>query len=443
MVMQANKKSLNLSGRDNNRRSIRPPRSSVSSAVQKSADQRYRVTESYPQGGTGIPAGEINYIYYDSQWQAIETRTNGTAASNVSSQKVWSAAYINAAILRDSYGGGVAEPLARIYFLQDANWNTTAIINYLSAVWQVIQQYVYSPYGTITVNGDGSVPEVNNLYQGMTLDPATGLYYARNRNYSPTLGRWINQDPAGYINGANTYQFVMSNPVGNVDPWGLCECQKNALEALNNALSSAKNKFLDDVSRDEIQGTQIALDQNAVGQLGDITGAAIIGPLGGLANDAANAVSALSESLQVMGDLNEFRGVGPLFESTYQGAKETTSLSGAIDAMDGTGSITSTAVAAVASALASSSVFGSQTDALNSALSQIANGLQPGIGAAYDALSSISSAITDAFNGAGPLSQYITPTTMEVYAARVAAALRNYNSAISNCNCNCNCKSKN
>jgi len=54
----------------------------------------------------------------------------------------------------------------------------------------------------------------------MTLDPVTGLYYARNRNYSPSLGRWINQDPAGYINGANTYQFVMSNPVGNVDPWG-------------------------------------------------------------------------------------------------------------------------------------------------------------------------------------------------------------------------------
>ena len=22
------------------------------------------------------------------------------------------------------------------------------------------------------------------------------------------------------INGANTYQFVLSNPVGNVDPWG-------------------------------------------------------------------------------------------------------------------------------------------------------------------------------------------------------------------------------
>ncbi len=224
MVMQANKKSLNLSGRDNNRRSIRPPCPSVSSAVQKSADQRYRVTESYPQGGTGIPAGEIDYIYYDSQWQAIETRTNGTAASNVSSQMVWSAAYINAAILQDSYTAGTLQPNSRLYFLQDANWNTTAIVNFINAAWQVLQYYVYSPYGTITVlneDGAGSTPIVNNLYQGMTLDPVTGLYYARNRNYSPTLGRWINQDPAGYINGANTYQFVMSNPVNRVDPEGL------------------------------------------------------------------------------------------------------------------------------------------------------------------------------------------------------------------------------
>ena len=43
---------------------------------------------------------------------------------------------------------------------------------------------------------------------------------ARHRNYSPSLGRWINQDPAGYINGVNTYQFVESNPAGNVDSRG-------------------------------------------------------------------------------------------------------------------------------------------------------------------------------------------------------------------------------
>ncbi|MGC8559477.1 MAG: RHS repeat-associated core domain-containing protein [Phycisphaerae bacterium] len=63
-------------------------------------------------------------------------------------------------------------------------------------------------------------PLVDTLYQGMTLDAVTGLYYDRARDYSPSLGRWMEQDPAQYINGANTYQFVDSSPVGNVDAAG-------------------------------------------------------------------------------------------------------------------------------------------------------------------------------------------------------------------------------
>ncbi len=71
-----------------------------------------------------------------------------------------------------------------------------------------------------TRNHRHTQPLVNNLYQGMTLDAVTGQYYERNRDYSPSLGRWMEQDPAQYINGANTYQFVDSSPVGNVDAEG-------------------------------------------------------------------------------------------------------------------------------------------------------------------------------------------------------------------------------
>ncbi len=45
--------------------------------------------------------------------------------------------------------------------------------------------------------------------------PVTG-----NHCGAPNLGRWMEQDPAQYINGANTYQFVDSSPVGNVDAEG-------------------------------------------------------------------------------------------------------------------------------------------------------------------------------------------------------------------------------
>lgn len=39
--------------------------------------------------------------------------------------------------------------------------------------------------------------------------------------YSPTLGRWMQQDPAGYLDGANLYHAYVSNPHGRLDPMGL------------------------------------------------------------------------------------------------------------------------------------------------------------------------------------------------------------------------------
>ena len=117
------------------------------------------------------------------QWKGIETRTNGTANSNVTSQTVWSAAYINAAVLQDTFSAGVIQPNSRPYFLQEANWNTTTAVGLVGGNWQLVQRYTYSPNGTITIlNADwstlssGTQPPVNNLYQGMTLDSATGLF---------------------------------------------------------------------------------------------------------------------------------------------------------------------------------------------------------------------------------------------------------------------------
>jgi len=39
--------------------------------------------------------------------------------------------------------------------------------------------------------------------------------------YHPTLGTWVQRDPAGYVDGSNVYQYVGSDPVGATDPMGL------------------------------------------------------------------------------------------------------------------------------------------------------------------------------------------------------------------------------
>jgi hypothetical protein len=49
------------------------------------------------------------------------------------------------------------------------------------------------------------------------------MYNFRNRWYSPTTQTWTQQDPAGYVDGANTYQLELSSPVCSVDPHGLAE----------------------------------------------------------------------------------------------------------------------------------------------------------------------------------------------------------------------------
>jgi len=36
----------------------------------------------------------------------------------------------------------------------------------------------------------------------------------------PVTGRWITRDPTGFVDGANLYEFVGSNPPGNADPLG-------------------------------------------------------------------------------------------------------------------------------------------------------------------------------------------------------------------------------
>ena len=138
----------------------------------------------------------------------------------------------------------------------------------------VVEQYTYSPYGQVVYAGilDAEAPLSRVGFQGLffdrfdspraghTLAPATGqpggassaitgLYYARNRFYSPTLGRFVTRDvkAAGlpicehmaffgrslvftkgsfepkshFPDGQNSYGFVRNLPTGRRDPSGL------------------------------------------------------------------------------------------------------------------------------------------------------------------------------------------------------------------------------
>jgi RHS repeat-associated protein len=68
---------------------------------------------------------------------------------------------------------------------------------------------------------DPTGPENVFGYDGYVYNPDQGLYTVRFRWYSPTFGRWLERDPAGYVDGANLSQFVLDNPATLIDPLGL------------------------------------------------------------------------------------------------------------------------------------------------------------------------------------------------------------------------------
>ena len=132
-------------------------------------------------------------------------------------QYVWSPVYVNALIERDSGS-------TRLYVQQDANWNVTALID---TSGNVVERYVYDPYGAVTILAPNWTTRSTSsynwvyLFQGGKLDTTTGLYQFQNRDYSPVLFRWMENDPLGFGGGdTNLYRMDAGNPIYFTDPYG-------------------------------------------------------------------------------------------------------------------------------------------------------------------------------------------------------------------------------
>ena len=57
-----------------------------------------------------------------------------------------------------------------------------------------------------------------------------GSSYVRNRILNQSVGRWLSQDPAKYVDGTNLFRYVRNNPIRYNDPLGLKTHYEAAVE---------------------------------------------------------------------------------------------------------------------------------------------------------------------------------------------------------------------
>jgi RHS repeat-associated protein len=78
------------------------------------------------------------------------------------------------------------------------------------------------PAGRISSGGAGTGSPDNDVgYCGYVFNHETQDYHVRFRAYAPRWGRWLQRDPAGYVDGGNLLQYTISNPGSLSDAFGL------------------------------------------------------------------------------------------------------------------------------------------------------------------------------------------------------------------------------
>src|SRR5690606_37137449 len=104
------------------------------------------------------------------------------------------------------------------WYLTDHLGSVRDIVN---GVGVVIDTITYDSFGNVVAEANAAGGD-RFKFTGREWDAEAGLYYYRARFYDPTLGRFISQDPIGFLAGdANLYRYVGNSPLTFIDPLGL------------------------------------------------------------------------------------------------------------------------------------------------------------------------------------------------------------------------------
>jgi RHS repeat-associated protein len=167
-----------------------------------------------------------NYAYDEKGRRTAKTTYSG---GTVTTKYVYDgdnliAEYNGSTLLRKYvYGPRIDEPICMVtsggtqYFYYFDGLGSVVRITDSSGIVQ--DTYTYDVFGQ-----PSAASTVNNrfMFTGREYDSETGNYYYRARYYKPSIGRFLQPDPIGYMDSINLYTYCENNPVNTIDPSGQC-----------------------------------------------------------------------------------------------------------------------------------------------------------------------------------------------------------------------------
>ena len=130
----------------------------------------------------------------------------------------WSVAntYLNAPGI-DNHLRQTSTTMGVSYFLTDQLGSTSGLTD---ASGTLAEQIVYDSFGNSTGSG-----RTRYGYTGRERDPDTASLYYRGRWLDPQVGRFLSEDPIGFLGrDINLYGYVHNDPLRMIDPSGLRRC---------------------------------------------------------------------------------------------------------------------------------------------------------------------------------------------------------------------------